>query len=299
MHVVARSHGAIGKSHTACIRIGQRGARLLLPGDLLGAALGAHLPFLGDLVQRRLRLGGPCLGLPRRPLARCLPALRAGCGIGVDFQLQIRNTLFGSGHRLIQAHRALERALARRSLDLRPVDNDLVDVDQPLGHECCQTVGQQLVEHIGMGNAEVAEAVMVDRNAARQPAVGQVAFAQTVQLARRANALDGGEQPQRKLHRRIGRRPAGLALARRDLVVKRRQIERRHEAPHQPGNMIGGQPGLWIDQIPRQLRTIGPYHTSPAPHIASCVRHVRAPRIDPLPRESQLPSRRWDFFTSS
>ena len=46
--------------------------------------------------------------------------------------------------------------------------------------------------------------------------------------------------------------------------------------------MIGGQPGLWIDQIPRQLRTIGPYHTSPAPHIASCVRHVRAPRIDTL-----------------
>jgi hypothetical protein len=48
-----------------------------------------------------------------------------------------------------------------------------------------------------------------------------------------------------------------------------------------------------------QLRTIGPYHTSPAPHIASCVRHVRAPRIDPPRRESQLPRGRWDFFTSS
>src|SRR5207249_10346305 len=73
----------------------------------------------------------------------------------------------------------------------------------------------------------------------------------------------------------------------------------RPEAPHQPGNLIGGQPSLRIDQIPRQLRTIGPYHTSLAPHIASCVRHVPASRIDPSPRESQLPRQRSDFFTSS
>ena len=39
--------------------------------------------------------------------------------------------------------------------------------------------------------------------------------------------------------------------------------QRHHEAPHQPGNMIGGQPGLRIDQIPRQLRTIGPTRALP------------------------------------
>src|SRR5262249_9890466 len=96
--------------------------------------------------------------------------------------------------------------------------------------------------------------------------IGKVRLAQPVDLTRRADAFDRGIEPQRQHHAWISRRSARLALTRFDLGVQRSEIEREHERPYHPRQMIGWKPSLEINQIPRQLRPARFYHPCSACH---------------------------------
>lgn len=73
-------------------------------------------------------------------------------------------------------------------------------------------MGQQVIEELQVADAEVRQAVIVDRDAAADPAEGVVVRAEVVQGAGAAAALDGGQQPQGDGDVRIARGPAGVAV---------------------------------------------------------------------------------------
>ena len=94
--------------------------------------------------------------------------------VRIDLGFQSGDTRPRCRLRLVQTQRALVRALARRSFDFGAVDDNLICVKQSLRHERCQRFGEQIVEHIGMRHAEVRKPMVVDRHAARDPAIGQI-----------------------------------------------------------------------------------------------------------------------------
>ena len=191
-------------------------------GNFLRAALGA-LGFLRfDLGQFGACLFDPLLGLAQATGSRRLGALGTRRRVRIDLGFQGDDTRLCLRLRLVQTQRTLVRTLARGSLDLGAVDDDLVGVKQSLRHERRQRFGQQTVKHIGMRHAEVRKPVVVDRNAAGDPAIGQILAGQPVQFARRANPVHRRQKPQRKQHRRVGGRPTHRTLTRFDLVVEHR-----------------------------------------------------------------------------
>ncbi len=80
------------------------------------------------------------------------------------------------------------------------------------------------VEKSGLPNAEAGQSVVVERNAAREPAEGEFLAAKPLKLARGADALGRRIKPKRQQNARIDRRVARLALNRFDCRVKRRKI---------------------------------------------------------------------------
>jgi hypothetical protein len=67
---------------------------------------------------------------------------------------------------------------------------------------------QKPIEDLHLLDPEVGGSVIVDRHAARQPAIGGVALGKPLQFARRPHAFDRRVKPQRKQNRGIGRRPS-------------------------------------------------------------------------------------------
>jgi hypothetical protein len=151
-------------------------------------------------------------------------------------------------------------------------------------------LGQQPIEDLDAVDTEVGEPVMVQRHAARQPPISGVAFGEARQFARRPYPFDRRIKPQRKQNRRIGGRPSRVALARKNLIVKRRKIEALDETPHEARAMLRRQETLKIDHIPTQLTPIRPHHPS--------FTHRRFnPRTSAT--ENHSPSERANSFTRS
>ena len=143
-----------------------------------------------------------------------------------------------------------------------------------------------------MIDPEVGQAVMVHRNPAGEPAIGDVAFAQPRQLPRRANPFHGRVEPQRQKHRRVRRRPPGFARPRLDRIVEWIEVQTLDECPNHPRPMIGHKQTLKVDQVPAKLSPIRPNH----PRLAA---NHRRPRFIPSgDNESQTITPSYSFTGS-
>ena len=191
--------------------------------------------------ERRPRSRRALLNIPRRPLARGLaPAVRRPGVIG-QLLLEASQPFGDRGFDLEQFFARPERLLARAGANLRSLDGDLGEPHQPFADQRGHALRQQPIEDLGAVDAEVGEPVIVDRHAARQPAIGGVALREPLQFARRPDPFDRRIEPQRKQHRGIGGRPPRFTLAREHLIVKRRKIEALDEAPDQARAMVRRQ----------------------------------------------------------
>jgi hypothetical protein len=70
-----------------------------------------------------------------------------------------------------------------------------VEIDQILFHQGGNAVRQQVVEELQVADAEIGEGVVIDGDAATDPAEAVVVGTQIVEGAGAADALDGGVQP--------------------------------------------------------------------------------------------------------
>jgi hypothetical protein len=199
----------------------------------------------------------------RRAPERLAPPAPARLAVDASkILLERSQTLGGRGFDLDEFVARPERPLAGAGANLRAVDGDLIKADQPFGDQRRHALGQQPIEDLRAVDPKVGEPVMVQRHAARQPPIGGVALGKPLQFARRPHAFDRRIKPQRKQHRGIGGRPSRLALARENLIVKRRKIEALDKTPHEARPMARRQKALKIDHIPAQLTPIRPHHPS-------------------------------------
>jgi hypothetical protein len=100
-------------------------------------------------------------------------------------------------------------------------------------------VGQQSVEQIDVTDAAVRQGVVVDGDAAAQPAEGVVVRAQPGQRAGGAHALQGGVQPQGDAQARIDGGAAWATFAGADRLGKRFEIQLEAEVPDDAGLVVG------------------------------------------------------------
>ena len=63
---------------------------------------------------------------------------------------------------------------AGKSPDLRAVNNDLFQVKHTRYRQRRQAFRQKLVEEAGLSNPEVSQSAVIESNAAREPAIGEV-----------------------------------------------------------------------------------------------------------------------------
>jgi hypothetical protein len=98
--------------------------------------------------------------------------------------------------------------------------------------------GEQPVQEVEVADAEVGQGVVVDADAAGQPAEGVVPQAQLGQGAGAADALEGGVQPQRHGDARVEGGVAGPAEAGADSVVEGGEVEGTDEVPDEAGLVV-------------------------------------------------------------
>jgi len=97
---------------------------------------------------------------------------------------------------LFQGRTAAKRGRPGTGTHPDAILSDTLEAHHPLGQEDGDTVGQQGVERLAMGAAEIREGVVVDRHPAADPAVSVVLLRQARQSACTAHPLQGGVQPQ-------------------------------------------------------------------------------------------------------
>jgi hypothetical protein len=119
-------------------------------------------------------------------------------------------------------------------------------------------LGQQPVEDLDALDPEVGEPVIVQRHAARQPPIGDVALGKPLQFARRPHPFDRRVKPPRKDRRPVfplrprAREPERKAA--KDRGSRRNSIPCARDGPPQQT--------LKIDHIPAQLTPIRPQQPS-------------------------------------
>ena len=99
--------------------------------------------------------------------------------------------------------------------------------------------------------------MIVDADAATQPAIGVVLGAQPIEGPRAADALERGVQPEGGQDRGIDRRPAGMTLDRPDPLVQRLEVEALDEGPHESCPVVGWQEALEINRAELELAPVG------------------------------------------
>jgi hypothetical protein len=100
---------------------------------------------------------------------------------------------------------------------------------------------QHVVEQAQVADPEVRQGVVIDRDAAAEPAEAVVVRTQPVEGAGAADASDGGEQPQGDQDAGVGGRPAGAAVDGADGVEQRGEVEPLDEVPDGAGVVVGGE----------------------------------------------------------
>jgi hypothetical protein len=115
---------------------------------------------------------------------------------------------------------------------------------------------KQIVKRRLVASAEVGKRVMVDRLQPAQPRQAGFVFALASDLARAADALAVGIQPQRDQQLRINCWAAGAPFHRSGGLVIQRQIERPDEIPKGAGRMLLIDQPLDVDRPEQQLTAI-------------------------------------------
>lgn len=209
-----------------------------------------------------LRPLDPLVGRPRSGGGD--PA-RRGRRIVVELDPQGGHLGLGRGERGGQGIGLAIRVAARRGSDPDAVLGDPGERDEPVRDERRNALGEEPVEQIAVVDPEVGQRVVVDADAAADPAVRVVLGAQPIERPSRADTLERRVQPVRGQDRRIDRRPARLALGRPDPLVHRPEIEALDERPHQARPVVGRQKALEIDRAQLELLAHRALDAGPTP----------------------------------
>ena len=147
-----------------------------------------------ELGQLRQCGADPLRALPRGPLAGGYQAPVRRAGVGVELVPQRRHVACGVALERDEAVGPAVRVPARRRPHPDPVLGDPGERHEAFRREGGDTRGQQAVEQLAVINPEVGQGVVVDRDAATDPAVRVVRVAQAFECPRRADVLERGVQ---------------------------------------------------------------------------------------------------------
>ena len=133
-----------------------------------------------------------------------------------------------------------------------------MQVDEVVLDEPAQDLRHERVEHTALLAAKIIEPVIGHLDAAADPPVGVVKLDELGDLPAAADAVAGGEHPERQQDLRIDRRRAGALAARPQLAVQAAQIELLDDRDDRARGKRCGERGVEIDAAPAELRAIGP-----------------------------------------
>jgi len=161
---------------------------------ILGAALLLGGNRLRELLQRLLKSRDSVLG---GALPRGVPSsAELGVASFPGDRLQVRT---GGLHELLERGPAAERAGTGTGANARAVLCDAVKLDERVLHEEREHLSHEVIEETTALDAELREAAVLDGHTATEPAIGIVAQTEVGKLARAADALAGGVDPEPEL----------------------------------------------------------------------------------------------------
>ena len=199
--------------------------------------------------------------------------VRASAG-AASFRAQPLDLLGGLGQALLQSWPAAEGGGPRAGADTHAVLGDAVEIDQFLLAQDGHRVGEQSVEELQVLDAEVGQGVVIDADAAAEPAEGVVVGAEVVQGAGTADALQRGAQPQRREDTRVGGRASGMPFDGADAGVQVGQVDALDETPDDARLVVVGEQVVQRHRW-EQLLTVSQTQTrtgsrSRCPTVAAC-----------------------------
>jgi hypothetical protein len=207
----------------------------------------------GQLPARRR---GPLRDRAGRPLPRgATPPLRRA-GIAVHLKAKALDAPPRRLLEVLQTAAVTERRRAGVRANLGAIHRNLVQIDQAGRRQARHALRKDAVQQIPVRPAEVAQAVVVHRNTAAQPAIGCMAPAQPLQRPRRTDPLCRRIQPHRQKNPRVRNRSTGNLVARPDRRIEPRQIKTRNKGPDHPHQMIRLDLALQINLVPVKLLSI-------------------------------------------
>ena len=182
-------------------------------------------------------------------------------GIGFGQLLERLDLFLGHFQQFLQTTRSAEGTLARVGPHPHAVLGDPVHRDQPFGHQRGDDLGEQRVPLGAALRAEVGEHVVVHRDAAAQPLIGEVVLAETFQLPRAADPLERGEHPQRDEQPGIGGVATDMPLDGLDVGEPGVQVEAADQCPDRAGRGVGVEP--FVERAPTVFDLIALRHAEP------------------------------------
>ena len=135
-----------------------------------------------------------------------------------------------------------ERTLAGVAPHPHAVLRDPIHGDQTFVHQRGDDLREQLVPLVTAPRSESGEHVIIDRNPAAKPLIGEVVLAESFQLPRAADAFQGGEHPKCDEQPGIGGVAAGMTLDRLNILEPGVEIEPADKAPNHVRLRIGVEP---------------------------------------------------------
>lgn len=207
LEVVADAEAAIALFHADRVGVGFVGSGLLGFGGGTLALLACLLQLL-DFVYSPTPSPGTFAG---GPLAgRRLPGRER---LGLDATLlPVLDQRLRLPEVTLQGRRVVMRSVASVAGLFGAVEADATQRDKALGTQSGHMLDEEGVEIVVVVGVEVGERVIVGQQTAAEPLIGPVASAAAGQFAGQVNAVDEGEQPERKEQPGRQRGLAGMAL---------------------------------------------------------------------------------------
>ncbi len=139
----------------------------------------------------------------------------------------------------------------------RAVLRDTHEVHQVVAHEQGQHLRDQVVEHLGVVAAKVAERVVVEPHPAAQPPIGGVQLGQALDLPSAVLAVAGGVHPQAEQELGVDGRRSGVRVACIDASVELREVQAVDHRGDGTHGVVVRYLRVQIDAPPAELLTMG------------------------------------------
>jgi len=165
---------------------------------------------------------------------------------------------------LVQGRTAAERRRPGAGADPHPVLRHPIQIDQILGDQRGDALGQEVVEQLDVMGAEIGERVIIGGDVPGDPLKRRVLPAEFVEPPRAADPFDGGVEPQSHEDLGVDGRAARSAFDRFDPVVQRGEVESFDVIPNDPRGVILGDQGIQGSGTKDDLLTIGRSHPRPS-----------------------------------